>query len=195
MGFIGQAIGNELSGSDKAPKEAARIQADAAREGIAEDRRQFDVSRQDQLPWLQSGQRALTRLEDPNAFQASPGYEFVRSEGMRDIGNSFAARGGAFSGNALRALAEFNSNQASMEFGNWWNRTAQQAGVGQTTANNLGVLGSQVAGRIGNRLQDAGDARASGIVNTAAIRQQQFQNGSNNAAQWFGYGQGGGWGR
>jgi hypothetical protein len=194
MGFIGQSISAKVSGSDKAPKEAARIQADSAREAIAEDRRQFDITRQDQQPWLQAGQGALARLQDPNAFQADPGYNFQRTEGMRGIERSFAARGGAASGNALRALAEFNNGLAAQSYGNWWNRQAGLAGVGQSSAQNLGALGSQFSSRIGNNLQNAGDARASGIVNQAANRQQMIQNGQQNAQQWFGWGMGGGWG-
>jgi hypothetical protein len=195
MGFIGQAISAKVSGADKAPKQAAQIQAQAADRAIAEDRRQFDVTRADQQPWLQAGQAALGRLQDPNAFQADPGYQFQRNEGMRGIERSFAARGGAASGNALKALAEFNSGLAAQSYGNWWNRQAGLAGVGQSSAQNLGALGSQYAGRIGNNLQNAGDARASGIVNQAANRQQTIQNGMQNANQWFGYGMSGGWGR
>lgn len=193
MGFLGQFIANEASGADKAPKEAARIQADSAREAIVEDRRQFDTSRADSMPWLEDGKKALGELNDPNAFTASPEYQFRRSEGQRDIGNSFASRGGAFSGNALRKLAEFNQNIASEEHGNWWNRTASRAGVGQTTAGQLGVLGANFAGRVGENIKDAGDARASGIVNTAANRLQGFQTGMRNAGQWFGYSRAGGY--
>lgn len=195
MGFIGQAIGGAITGSDKAPKEAARIQAQAADRAVAEDRRQFDLTRADQQPWLQAGQAALGRLQNPNAFQADPGYQWQRAEGQRDIGNSFAARGGAFSGNALRALSEFNQGLANQSYGQWWNRQAGLAGVGQSSAQNLGALGSQFSGRIGNNLQNAGDARASGIVNQAANRQQMWNNGMQNMQQWFGYGMGGGWGR
>ena len=195
MGFLGQTIAGKVSGSDKAAKDAARIQAQASDAAVAEDRRQFDVTQQNNQPWLDTGKRALGRLEDPNAFQASPGYQFVRDQGTSGIQNTFAARGGARSGNALKALAEFNSGLASQEYGNWWNQQAGLAGVGQNTAQGLGQLGSQFAGRIGNNLQNAGDARASGVTNQAANRLQMIQNGMNNASQWFGYGAGGGWGR
>jgi hypothetical protein len=114
---------------------------------------------------------------------------------MRDIGNSFAARGGAFSGNALKALTQFNQNLAAGSFGDWWNRTANRAGIGQTTASNLGSLGLQTAGNIGNILGTSatnignnliagGNARASGI--------NQASQGAENA---LGFWLGGGWGR
>jgi hypothetical protein len=97
-------------------------------------------------------------------FTASPDYQFRRDEGMRDIGNSFAARGGAFSGNALRALTQFNSGLASGEYGNWFNRRAQLAGLGgQATQNAQGAV-QNTTNNIGQLQQAQGDARASGIL-------------------------------
>lgn len=98
------------------------------------------------------------------AFLESPDYEFRRSEGNRDIQGSFAARGGAQSGNALRALSEFNSNLASGEFGNRFNRLAALAGFGQA-ANSQGAQNAIQTGRgIASGLQDASSARASGVA-------------------------------
>ncbi len=184
--------------SAAASDRAAQLQFQAAQEATAEQRRQYDLSRADQLPWLQSGQSALGRLDraatgDMSQFMQSPDYNFRRTEGTRDIGNSFASRGGAASGNALRALSEFNSNLAAGEFGNWWNRTAAQAGVGQTAAGNLGQLGQNTANKIsgintnaagmaGQFGQNAANARASGIIGS----QNALNQGANSSAQWMG---------
>jgi hypothetical protein len=97
-------------------------------------------------------------------FTASPDYQFRRDEGVRDLGNSFAARGGAFSGNALRALTQFNSGLASGEYGNWFNRRAQLAGLGgQATQNAQGAV-QNTTNNISGLTQAQGDARASGIL-------------------------------
>lgn len=142
--------------------------ADAEQAGlqaaIDEQRRQYDQNRQDLMPWLTAGQGALNNLQDPNAFTASPGYEWMRNEGQRDIGNSFAARGGAASGNALRALSEFNTGLAAQDYNNWWNRQAGLAGVGQNAAVNLGATGTNTAANVGNYLTDQGASRASGVL-------------------------------
>jgi hypothetical protein len=108
-------------------------------------------------------------LTDPNAeFLASPDYQFRRNEGNRDIQNQFAARGGAQSGNALRALSEFNSNLASGEFGNRFNRLASLAGFAQQ-ANSQGAQNAVNTGRgVAAGLQDAGNARASGVLGSGA---------------------------
>jgi hypothetical protein len=145
-----------------------------------EQRRQFDLSRQDQQPWMEAGRNALSRLQDPNAFAASPGFQFVRDQGTRGIERSAAARGGAFSGNALRALNEFNSGLASQEYGNWWNRQAGLAGVGQAATNNVGALGANMAGNVGNALMARGEANAAGRLGAANSIAGSLNSGLNN---------------
>ena len=162
LDYAAPIVGGLLEG--QGAKDAGRAAAASSQAAIAETRRQYDQSRADMMPWLEAGRGALGQLQNPTAnFMASPDYEFRRGEGMRGIENSFAARGGAASGNALRALNDFNSNLASGEYGSWWNRQAGLAGVGQTSAQNLGSFGANAAGNIGNALQNAGAARASGI--------------------------------
>ena len=159
---IGTLGGAAISASSA--RSASRAQQASADAAVGEQRRQFDLARSDQAPWLEAGRNALTRLQDPNAFTADPGYNFARTEGMRGIERSAAARGGATGGNALRALSQFNSGLADQTYGNWWNRQAGLAGVGQASASNLASLGANTAGNIGNALMAGGDARASGIA-------------------------------
>lgn len=104
---------------------------------------------------------------DMSVFWASPDYNFRRSEGNRGIERTAAARGGAFSGNALRALTEFNSGLASQEFGDFFNRRAGLAGLGQTATGQSGLAGLRTADNVGNALMAGGDARASGILGQA----------------------------
>jgi hypothetical protein len=235
MGVIGQ----KLTGADKAPIKAAEIQNKAAEAATAEQRRQYDQTRTDQMPWLQTGQGALNLLSraagiatpatrgqfdsqsyllanpdvaqseywsqrpeehwikfgsndgraasgrggnyvggtaatsgtpDYSAFTTSPGYQFRLGEGQKAGQNQMAARGGAYSGNALKALAEYNQNMASNEYGNWWNQIAGLAGVGQSSANTLAGVGQNTAAQIGNNLNAGADARASGIITQTAQR-------------------------
>lgn len=168
--------GSALEG--QGARDAARASAAGSTAAIAENRRQYDTSREDMMPWLTSGRNALGRLDNPQAnFTASPGYEFARGEGTRGIQNNFAARGGALSGNALRALTEFSGGLASGEYNNWWNQQAGLAGVGQTSAQNLGALGARSANDIGGYLQDRGNARASGISGQTNAYTGLLQNG------------------
>ncbi len=198
---IAQARASRAAGTEasNAALVSAQMQQAAAQESTAEQRRQYDTSRADMAPWLESGKGALATLDrtaagDMSGFMTSPDYNFTRSEGNRDIGSSFAARGGAASGNALKALSEFNANLASRQFGDWWNRTATRAGVGQTAAGNLGALGANTAGNIanintttagnvGNTIVGGGNARASGIRGAG----DAYANSAQNAARIFSY--------
>jgi hypothetical protein len=113
------------------------------------------------------GAPAVAQQQGPTgmaAFQASPDYQFRLNEGQRDMGNSFAARGGAASGNALRALTTFNQGMASGEFGNWFNRRMDLVDGGSRSAAATQNAGNQYAQGAGNAIQAQGDARASGIM-------------------------------
>jgi hypothetical protein len=142
-----------------ASNKAAKTQAKSADAAVAEQRRQFDVTRQDFAPWMESGRNALSRLQDPNAYASDPMYQGIVQAGTKNIGNSFAARGGAFSGNALRALQQNNLGALDQ----WWNRNTQLAGLGQQATGNVANFGANASGNIGNALMAQGDARASGI--------------------------------
>jgi hypothetical protein len=179
----GSVISGALGASSS--RSASRSQERATQMATEEQRRQFDLSRQDMMPWLNSGRNALGQLDDlargdTSSFFTDPGYNFARTEGMRGIERSAAARGGATGGNALRALTQFNQGMASQQFGDFYNRTAARAGVGQTTANNLATLGQNSANSISGLLQAGGDARASGIMGQANSIGGALNSGLNN---------------
>lgn len=164
-------VGSAVIGAN-ASRSASNAQQRAADASIAEQQRQYDQTRQDQMPFLESGYKALDRLNaisrgDMSAFQTSPDYQFRLDQGTKNIGNSFAARGGAFSGNALRGLTAFNSGLASSEFGNWWDRQAGLANGGRNAASTVGAAGTNAANNTSNALLAQGDSRASGIQGQA----------------------------
>lgn len=140
MGLLG-SIGKTLLGNKSAKRQRQKINAmEDVNQGLYNNA--FTDVQGYYKPYEQPGLNALGRLDkfaggDQSQFTASPDYQWRRSEGERDIGNSFAARGGAFSGNALRALSEFNQNLASEELGSWWGRNRDLVGVGMTATNNI----------------------------------------------------------
>ena len=165
------AIGGAAMAS-KGAKSAAKTQAKGAESATAEQRRQYDLSRGDQMPWLDAGKGALSQMQKLNAgdyssFNASPDYQWTLSEGMKGLDRSAASKGRLYSGGYGEDLTRFGQGLASQQYGNYYNRLAAMAGVGQTTASGLGVLGANMANNIGNNMQNAADARASGYANSA----------------------------
>lgn len=111
-------------------------------------------------------------------FEADPGYAFRKSEGMKGLENSAAARGGLLSGAALKAIQKYGQDLASQEYGNAYgrfaanqtnkyNKLAGLVNTGQGAANTLtnaaGNLGNAMAGNI----TAAGNAQAAGQVGSA----------------------------
>lgn len=117
-----------------------------------------------------------------SGFQADPGFAFRKQQGNEALNNSYAARGGLLSGNALRAAMDFNSGLASQEYGNYWNRLSGLAGVGQSANNTMAQAGQNTAAQVGNNQLQAGNARASGYVG----RSQAYGNLFNDAGRLLG---------
>lgn len=171
---------NQQSGAGRA---AANAQVGASREAIAAQLAMFDRLQQLQAPYQQAGTAALNQLVGlaggvPAAmqqFQTDPGYQFRLSQGQRAVEQSAAARGGLNSGNTLRALTEYGQNVGSNEFGNYWNRLAGLAGVGQTAANTIGGAGMQLGANTAPLYQSIGAARGSAYTGAANARTAALQ--------------------
>jgi len=169
------------AGSAYAGNKASKAQQSSAAMSVDEQRRQFDLTQERTQPWIDAGTNALNRLQNPgDYFTAAPDYGFVRSEAMRGIQQTAAARGGLKSGNALLALQDRAAQLGNQYYGDWWNRQAGLAGVGQTATNQLNAYGQQTAGNIGNTLMASGDARASGILSSYSNAANSINSGLSN---------------
>lgn len=110
-------------------------------------------------------------------FAALPGAQFIMDENFRNIGNSFAARGGATSGNALRALQDRGTEITNSLM---FDRLFQLAGFGPPATNTASSAASSTGANIGNALIGAGNARASGISGAAQSINNGLQGGLSN---------------
>lgn len=133
---------------------------------IAEQRRQYDQTRQDQMPWLDAGRNALGQLQalnsgDFSSFKESPDYEFAFDQGNQAITRAAAARGGLRSGGTDADLMRFGQGLATQNYSNYYNRLAGLANVGQSSAQSLGGFGAGAANQIGGYQANTGAARAS----------------------------------
>jgi hypothetical protein len=105
-----------------------------------------------------------TGTPDYSAFYNSPDYQFARDEGTRGIERSAAARGGIASGNTLASLSRFNQGLATQNYGNYTNRLAALANVGQTSSESLATRRDQLGANVGNNFISGAGSRASGIA-------------------------------
>lgn len=137
-----------------AANKSARASQQAADAATEEQRRQFDLTRQDQQPWLQAGQSALTQMQalnsgDFSSFTKSPDYQFAFDQGLQGLDRSAAARGSLYSGGHSADLMKFGQGLASQNYNQFYNRLTGLSGTGQTTASGLGTLGQQYANNVG----------------------------------------------
>ena len=173
--------------SSQAAGDAAEAQAGAASQASNLEREMFERNVELNKPFREAGITALNKLVPlateytpfgMQQFQADPGYAFRMSEGMKGLERSAAARGGLLSGATLKGIQRFGQDLGSQEYQNAFNRYQAErqarlnplqslAGVGQTTSQQLGQAGTQMAGNVGNLMTSGAAARASGYVGGA----------------------------
>jgi hypothetical protein len=177
-------LGGAIAG--RGASKAAGVQAASADRAAQLERDMFERNVELNAPFREAGVNALNKLipltdyKDfgMDQFQADPGYGFRMSEGMKGLERSAAARGGLLSGATLKGIQRFGQDLASNEYQNAFNRYQTErnarlnplqslAGVGQTTSQQLGAAGTQMAGNVGNLMTGGAAARASGYVGGA----------------------------
>lgn len=151
-----------LFGAGKA-KDATVKNQDKA---LAEQKRQYDLSRADQLPWLQAGSGALTDMQalnkgDFTKFYSSPDYLYALSEGIKGLDRSSAAKGRLYSGGYGEDLTKFGQGLATQYYNNFYGKLSSMAGQGQSTGNALGALGKNYADAYAQGRTNIGNVRAS----------------------------------
>jgi len=175
LGLVKDPFGIEAG--EEAAQEAADVQLAGTQAGIAEQRRQFDITQASLKPFQEAGtgalqqQQALLGLSGEEAqrtafsgLEASPGQQFLRDRQQRALLRNASAIGGLGGGNVRTALQQQAVGFAQQDIQNQFGRLGQLAGQGQGAATNIGQFGTQVAGSIAGLQQAGGAARASGIL-------------------------------
>lgn len=115
---------------------------------------------------LNSQQQALSRYRpyidarfEPGDLTQDPGYQFRLQQGEQALGRQQSARGGYFSGNALREAEDYGQGLADTTYNEAYNRWLQQ------NQQNIGV-----ADRTSGLDIEGGNARANaGVANSNAL--------------------------
>ncbi len=194
----------------QATERAAQLQLQAQRETIAAQnaaldkslafqQRQYDQTRSDQEPWRTTGIGALERLQgmqdydptpDAASVMAEPGYQFGLTQGRNMLEGSAAARGGLYSGRALKELTQYGNdyattkygdawNRAQANFGNRWSRIAGLAGVGQAATQQVNAAGANMANNASAAYGNNANATGSVLMNTAGNLGSLYTNNAN----------------
>jgi len=197
--------GSQLIGSSMqadAAGEAAGIQAGAAREGVAEQRRQFDALLALLKPYTEAGlpaleqQQAFLGLRGPEAERAaieriSGGERFqeLTRQGEEALLQRASATGGLRGGNIQGALAQFRPQVLNSLIEEQYGRLGGMTTLGQQSAAGVGAAGMETGTNVANLLGQAGAAEAGGVLGEAKAYGQLF----NLPAQMLGfqYGAGG----
>ena len=172
-------------------------QREALEMSLGEQRRQYDTTRQDFEPWRTTGIGALEQLRalqdyDPTPTAASvmaePGYQFGLTQGRDILEGSAAARGGLYSGRALRELTQYGNdyattrygdawNREQANFGNRWGRLAGLAGVGQSATQQVSAAGQNMA-NAASGMYGQNAAASNAAIGTNAQNQQSILMGT-----------------
>jgi len=177
---------------------AASAQEASAQAGVAEQRRQFDITQESFRPSVEAGdlareqQLALIGLSGPEAqeqvfsgLKESPAQQFIRRRQEKTLVRNAAATGGLGGGNVKSSLVELGTGFALQDIDRQFGRAGQIAGQGQSANVAVGQFGSQAAGNIQEGQFRSGQARSSGILNRNLATQQTIGGLANVAGQFF----------
>lgn len=116
-------------------------------------------------------------------FTKTPGYDFRLQQGQDSLQASAAARGGLYSGAAMRDALKFGQDYGSNEYGNYLSRLGARADTGMSAANMSGQASQSAAGNVSNALADRGNAISAGYVGVG----NAITGGINNALGAWNY--------
>lgn len=198
MSFVAVAIGASAVLGYMGSQNAANTQSNAASNATNAQVSMFNQQEQDTAPWRQAGATALSQMANPDFqksftssdFQEDPGYQYRMQQGQQAIERAAAAHGGANTGDTLKALTNFNQNQASNEYQNAYNRftndqstrfnrLASIAGTGQTANGEIMNAGTNTANQIGQNTISAGNAAAAGQMGATNAISNGLTTGAN----------------
>ena len=170
--LVGSAMSADAVG------DGADTQSDATNRATEEQRRQFDLTREDYRPYREAGARALgqyeTQINRPLTgaeVMRDPGYQFGLQQGQTALDRKIAAMGGRVSGAALKAANRYGTDYATTKYGDAYqrrqdslNRLAALAGIGQTATAGSAAAGQQSANAISSLISSQGDAAAASRI-------------------------------
>lgn len=191
---VGASLISGFLGSNAA-QNAADTEAEAIKYGVDMQAKVAEQARADALPWMEAGRGALQQYlgelgfsgpEFQSQFTETPDYKFMVEQGEKGVMNNLNALGMKNSGAALKKLTEFRTGLANSFRGDYLNRLAGVAGVGQAQTNATNALAANSAANQAKGIADIGATRASGFVGASNAWTNSLSNFSNNMGSALG---------
>ncbi len=183
---------NSITGENAADaaREAAGIQQEGIGYAADVQSQMFETTRQDQMPWLEAGGRALTTLEEMmgNAptfddYNQSDYSKFIQQQGLDSIKAKGLAGGYYNTGATSKDMMQYAQDTAGQDYqqflGNYYQSLSPYqslAGLGQQQAQTLGAQGMQSANQQGQYGIQSANAQAGGVVGAANAQSQGVSN-------------------
>jgi hypothetical protein len=167
------AVGAALFGGimqARAASKASSAQERAANQDIAFQKETRDLIRRDLKAYREGGLNAFNMYNNevtgtgPTQFQKTQDYNFGLNEGINTVQAGAAARGGLFSGAAMKDLNTFGQDYASTRREGWLNRLGGLADTGLSAAQMSGNASTNAAAGVSNALSNRGNAQSAGYV-------------------------------
>lgn len=197
---VGAVVGAAVIGAvatNVAAGTAADAQTNASNKAISAQEAELEQSRQELQPFRDAGAGAVNQLQtltgsgpggdpltapltkpitmDQATLEATPGYQFNLSQGLKSVQNSAAARGLGVSGAALKGAATYATgladstyqnqfNNAVTNQTNTFNRLSSLAGIGESAAAGTAAANTTTGQGIASNLTGIGNAQAAGAL-------------------------------
>jgi hypothetical protein len=191
IGAVAGIGGALISGGaqKRAAQQAADAQTNAAQLSIAEQQRQYDQTRADNMPFLQAGTDALgqergllglngndQQQTSIDALRASPLYQSLYRNGNEAALANASATGGLRGGNAQHSFYNLGEDTLTNVIQSQLANLGSLRTGGQNVGNFLGQAGAAKAGAVGDALTQQGAAQSGGILAKSAIGAQTTNN-------------------
>lgn len=170
-GILSGIMGSNASGA------ASKAQQAAVQQALGLEQANLQQTTQNLQPYMTAGTNALSKIQgllgigtqsgqpDYSAFTSSPGYQFLLNQG--DQGINAKAMGQGMTGNAVKALGQYNQGLAGTTFQTFLGNLLGLSNSGQSAATNLGQIGAGITGNMGAQTIGAGNSAAAGIMGSS----------------------------
>ena len=185
--FLGSVIGGGKA--KKASKKAEAAQLEYLNKALAEQQRQFDVTRADYEPARSLLAPSVTGLADLvgvngveaqtaglEGIQNSPLLASIIRNGEESVLQNASATGGLRGGDTQRGLADFRADAFANEIQSQMQRLAGLTGIGMGATDSVANFGQQRANNISNLYGQQGQVRAGGLLTRGGINSQLWNN-------------------